>query len=69
MRTLRKFLSLIPLLALWLMLCVFLWGFVFNLITDTDPAHKITVCVDAQAPGAVDLAVLLEEAKDRIWEP
>ena len=60
MRTLKKILSLIPLLVLWLTLSAFLWGFVFNLITDTSRDQKITVCVDAQVPGDTELAVALE---------
>ncbi len=61
MRTIKKILSLVPLLILWAMLSIFLWGFVFSHITDTDAAHKITLCVDGEAPRATDLAVLMEE--------
>ena len=61
MRTFKKILSLLPLLILWAMLSIFLWGFVFSHITDTDPAHKITLCVDGEVPRATDLAVLIEE--------
>ncbi len=61
MKTIWKVMKLIPLLILWLMLSIFLWGFVFNLITDVPPAQKITLCVDAETPGATQLAVLLEE--------
>lgn len=61
MRTFKKILSLLPLLILWAMLSIFLWGFVFSHITDTDPAHKITLCVDGEVPRATDLAVLMEE--------
>ena len=61
MKTIRKALSLIPLLLLWLMFSVFLWGFVFNIITDAPPEQKITLCVDAEVPGAVELAARLED--------
>lgn len=61
MRTFKKILSLLPLLILWAMLSIFLWGFVFSHITDTDRTHKITLCVDGEAPRATDLAVLMEE--------
>ena len=61
MKTIWKAIKLIPLLILWLLLSIFLWGFVFNLITDAPPAQKITLCVDAETPGATQLAVLLEE--------
>ena len=62
MRTCKKLLSLLPALLLWLMLCVFLWGFVFNRLTDTGRAQKLTLCVDTEVPGATELAVWLEEA-------
>ena len=61
MKTIRRLLSTVPLLLLWLMLSIFLWGFVFSLITDTGRENKLTLCVDAQVPGAVELAVRLEE--------
>ena len=61
MKTVKKILSLIPALVLWLMISLFLWGFVFNQITDTDPAHKITLYVDARVTDETKLAVLLEE--------
>ena len=61
MKTIRRLISLIPLLILWLMVSIILWGFVFNLITDAPPSQKITLCVDAETPGATSLAVLMEE--------
>ena len=61
MKTFRKVITLIPLLILWLMLSIFLWGFVFNLLTDAPNAEKITLCVDAATPGDTQLAVQLEE--------
>ncbi len=61
MKAFRKVIALIPLLILWLMLSIFLWGFVFNLITEAPREQKITLCVDAETPGKTDLAVLLEE--------
>ena len=64
MKTIRKVIALIPLLILWMMLSILLWGFVFNLITDAPPAEKITLCVDAETPGATKLAVQLEETLD-----
>ena len=60
MKTIRKALSLIPPMVLWLMLSIFLWGFVFNLLTDAPNAEKITLCVDAETPGDTQLAVQLE---------
>ena len=51
----------IPLMILWAMLSALLWSFVFNLITDTDPAHKLTLFIDAETPGAAELAAELEK--------
>lgn len=61
MKTIRKAFSLIPLMVLWAMLSILLWGFVFNLITDAPAARKLVLCVDAETPGATSLAVQLEE--------
>ena len=64
MGKIRKFFSLVPVLVLWLMLSVLVWGFVFTRITDTDPAHKITLFVDSEVTDATGLAVKLEESLD-----
>ena len=61
MKTFRRIVSLVPLLVLWLMFSIILWGFVFNLITDAPPAQKIALYADAETPGATQLAVILEE--------
>lgn len=61
MNKLRRFFSLIPALVLWLMVSTLVWGFVFTRITDTDPAHKLTLFIDTQVTDATGLAVKLEE--------
>lgn len=61
MKTVKRVLSLTPLLLLWLVLCVLVWGFVFTRITDTAPENKIVIWINAQVPRATDLAVKLEE--------
>ena len=61
MRTVKRIFSLIPLLLLWLMLCVLVWGFVFTRITDTAPENKIVLWVNASVPRATEMAVQLEE--------
>ena len=63
MRNIKRFLSLVPALTLWLMFSVLLWGFVFSRITDTVPQKKLTLCVDAAVPRATELAVELEKTK------
>ena len=61
MRTVKRVFSLVPLLLLWLMLCVLVWGFVFTRITDTAPENKIVLWVNAPVPRATEMAVQLEE--------
>ena len=60
MRKIRRFTALIPAMILWLMFSVLLWGFVFTRITDTAREYKITLFVDAQVPGATEMAEILE---------
>lgn len=62
MKKIRAFVDLLPLMLMWMVLSVFVWGFVFNLLTDTSADRKLTLYVDAPVPGATDLAVLLEDA-------
>ena len=66
MKKIKKVFSLLPMLIIWLMISVFLWGFVFTRITDTDPLHKVTLFIDCQVPGSVELAVELEKNKQEI---
>lgn len=61
MKTVKRVLSLVPLLLLWLVLCVLVWGTVFTRITDTKPENKIVLWVNANVPRATELAVRLEE--------
>ena len=55
MKLIKRIFRLTPMLITWAMLGVLFWGFVFTRITDTDRAHKIVLCVDAQVPGAAEL--------------
>lgn len=61
MRRIRQLLDLLPAMLMWLVLSVFLWGFVFNLLTDTTPDRKIVLFADAPLTDDTALAVLLEE--------
>ena len=49
---------------LWAMLALLFTGFVFNRITDTDPAHKIVIYADCEVQNAPQLAEKLEKALD-----
>ena len=60
MSNVKRFLGAVPLLVLWLLVSIFVWGFVFTRITDAPPAQKITLYVDAETPGDTALAVRLE---------
>lgn len=56
----KRVMNLIPLMLLWLVLSVIIWGWVFGLLTDTDRAHKLTLYVDGEVKDGVGLAVALE---------
>ena len=59
MSNFRRFTRLIPLLILWLMASVLIWGFVFTRITDTARENKLVIFVDAETPGAAELEMRL----------
>lgn len=59
-KIMKGFFDLTPAMLLWLMLSVFLWGFVFNILTDADPEEKIVVFIDAPLAQEVQLAASLE---------
>ena len=61
MKKLKQFWDLVPAMVLWLMLSVFLWGWIFTLLTDTKPENKLTPFADAAVTDATGLAVRLEE--------
>lgn len=63
MRRFKRFTGLIPLLILWLMGSVLLWGWIFTRLTDTVPQRKIVLFVDGEVPRSVELAAVLEESK------
>ena len=60
MKKFRKLISLIPLMIVWLMACVIFWGWIFTMITDTSPAHKIVLCADVSVINEKELSLLLE---------
>ena len=57
----RKASGLIPLLGIWAVASVIFCSFVFYQITDTDPAHKITLWVDGEIRNEAQLAARLEK--------
>ena len=61
MKRMRRFSDVLPLLLLWLMLSVFLWGFVFDRLTDAPPAEKLVLFADAVLTDETALALQLEE--------
>lgn len=61
MKKLKRFFDLVPALILWLMLSVFLWGWIFTFLTDTKPENKLSLFVDATVTDGTGLAVKLEE--------
>ena len=61
MRVIRAIASKFYLYVLWLFLAVLLWGSVFARITDTDPAHKLTLYADVPSLSDRELAWALEQ--------
>ncbi len=62
MKKMKRFFDIVPAMLLWLMLSIFLWSFVFNLLTDVPAAEKVVVFIDAPLTNETQLAVALEEA-------
>lgn len=58
----KRFAGLIPMLLVWAVISVFLWGFVFLQLTDTDAEHKIVIFADCTVNDRHALAVELEKA-------
>ena len=58
----RRVVSLFPAFVLWAMIAVVFGGFVFNRITDTDPAYKIVIYADCAVSDGAELAARLEDA-------
>lgn len=61
MRRFRQFLDLAPAMLMWLMLSIFLWGFVFGFLTDAPAEEKLVLFIDAPLTEETALAVQLEE--------
>ena len=62
MRVLRSIFSRFYLYVLWAFLAVLLFGSIFNRLTDTDPAHKVTLFADVPAVSDRELAWELEQS-------
>ena len=56
-----KLKKLLPLLGIWTLIAAFFSSFVFYQITDTDPAHKLTLYVDGDVRNEAQLAARLEK--------
>lgn len=61
MKKMKAFFDLFPMMLLWLVLSVILWGFVFNHLTDAEPENKIMLFIDAPLTEETRLALQLEE--------
>lgn len=62
MKKLKPFFDLFPAMLLWLMLSIFLWGFVFSALTDIPAGEKVSLFVDAPLAEETRLATALEQA-------
>ena len=64
-KTIRKGIGrFLPAAVIWGFAAVMLTGFIFGRITDTDPAHKITIYADCEVQNAAELAEKLERGMD-----
>lgn len=61
MNKMKRFFDLVPALLMWLMLSIFLWGFVFNILTEVPAAEKVVLFIDAPLTEETALAVSLEK--------
>ena len=62
MRILKNILSQLHIYMIWLILYALLWGWIFTFVTDTSPARKVVVFIDA--PSCRDMELRLELEKD-----
>ena len=63
MRVLKNIWNQMHMYVLWLMLSVILWGWIFGLLTDARPAHKLLLCVDRTQVEEQALSVELEKER------
>lgn len=61
MRRFKRLTDLIPLMLMWLVLNVLVWGFVFGILTDTAPENKLVLFADTTLTNETQLAAMLEE--------
>lgn len=61
MKKLKPFFDLFPAMLLWLMLSIFLWGFVFSALTDIPAGEKVSLFVGAPLTQEASLAAALEQ--------
>lgn len=53
--------SIITAILAWIVLSTLFWGWLFNLVTDTTPKHKVTIFIEGEAVEDDALALALEE--------
>lgn len=61
MKVLKNILSQLHSFALWALMSVLIWGWIFNLVTDTTFDKKVMIFAHVPAIQDVDLAEALEE--------
>ncbi|MBQ8556380.1 MAG: hypothetical protein IJ438_10990 [Clostridia bacterium] len=60
-KTIKALFDLLPAMLMWLMLSVFIWGWIFTFLTDAAPENKIVLYIDAPVSATKELALALEE--------
>lgn len=61
MRILKNIGSQLHIYLLWVLLAALLWGWIFTFVTDTTPARKVTVFIDAYECRDKELSLELEK--------
>lgn len=64
MKKKRKFLNLVPMMLMWLVLSVILWGFVFTRITTYQPQEIVALYADSELVQEKALAQMLYREGD-----
>ena len=63
MKVLRSFFSDLHRYLLWLLISVIFWGWIFSMITDARPEHKLVLCVDRPELQDHELTLALEKER------
>ncbi len=61
MKTVKQIFAHFSTYVIWLLLSVFVWSWIFNMINDTSTFHKVSMYIDCHECADLDLTLELEE--------